>query len=297
MKFFKHSRHLSYRSRGLTIVELMVAVAIGIALTTIASAVYLSSTQSYRSLDETGRVDEAGRLALKIVSSNLQTAGFRQLDGPRPQLALPPVPLDVPLRGCRFGFVDPSSAGNDWTCKPAGVPGDSDSFWVLFDADAYAAGSGKGVDCLGNQVVSGVVRQAWNHFFIQTDTISVGGQNRTVSQLMCAGRNPNNPAANTSPQPLLSGVRQLTLTYGVAPVGQETPTQFVSADALLTDADWASVVAVRVCVLMQSETPNTAIEAVNPVDCRGNTVQNTDRSNFKTLNTTIALRNRIFGSP
>jgi type IV pilus assembly protein PilW len=283
------------RERGLTIVELMVSIAISLLLITVASAVYVSSTRSYRGVDESGRIDEAGRLAMKIVSGNLQLAGFRLLDGPRPQIALPPVPLDVPIRGCRYGFEDPSA--NNWACKAAGNASDSDAVWILADTDAWAAGTGKGTDCLGNAVTSGIVRQAWNHFYVQTDTFSVGGQTRTVSQLMCAGRNINNPAAATTPQPLLSGVEQLTLAYGIAPVGSEVPAQFVNADALLSDADWQQVVAVRICILMKTESPGLAGDPTAVVtDCRGAPVVNTAQFAYKTLTSTVALRNRIFSS-
>jgi type IV pilus assembly protein PilW len=302
--FFKNQTPQLCASRGLTIVELLVAVTISSIMIAVASAVYLNSSKSYRALDEVGRTDEAGRLALKIITSNLQQAGFQLLDGPRPgnPYAKPPGKVKAALRGCRYGYTKAANSNADWTCKANGNANDSDSFAVLYDVDFVnptGGTNGEGTDCVGARANAADVRQAWNHFYVATDTFTVGGQERTVSQLMCAGRNKNNEAASPAGgvQPILAGVQQLTLTYGKAAPGKDTPTEFVDASALLTEDDWDLVTAVRVCILMKSELTNTVLNTGGAVtDCRGNAVDNTGQFIYKTMTSTIALRNRVSSS-
>jgi type IV pilus assembly protein PilW len=289
-------------SRGFTIVELLVAVTIASVLIAIASAVYLNSSKSYRALDEAGRIDEAGRLALKVITTNLQQAGFTLLTRPLKvgQIAAEPpgvAALEVaPLNGCRFGYLAP---GSDWSCKASGNASDSDAFSVAFDVDIASPGTtvSEGVTCSGAKInaLANTPRQAWNHFYIAPTTFKVDGQTRTVNQLMCAGRDVNNQSnVFGGVQPLFSGIEQLTLSYGVAVSGSEVPTQFVDANNLVTEDDWKTVTAVRVCILVKSELMNVSLNTAGTVrDCRGATITNTSGYAYKTLTSVVALRNRI----
>lgn len=64
------------RQRGLSLVELMVAVAIGSFIIMVVAALFSNISRSYRSADETGRASENGAFALKAMADDLRMAGF-----------------------------------------------------------------------------------------------------------------------------------------------------------------------------------------------------------------------------
>ncbi|MBB3048715.1 type IV pilus assembly protein PilW [Litorivivens lipolytica] len=76
-------------NKGFTLVELLIALALGLALSTAIMQVTLASVQSRQLLDAAARIQENGRFALGYLSKDLRTAGFMGC----PNLAR--VPLNV----------------------------------------------------------------------------------------------------------------------------------------------------------------------------------------------------------
>lgn len=64
------------RQRGLTLTELMVSVAISLAVLVVLSNVYLGARAAYRSNEALARVQEAGRFALDLIARDLRSSGF-----------------------------------------------------------------------------------------------------------------------------------------------------------------------------------------------------------------------------
>lgn len=69
------------KQNGLSLVELMIALAISAFLVAGLIYVFLGSKQAYRTGDALGRVQESGRFALEIMSRDLQQAGYRASRG------------------------------------------------------------------------------------------------------------------------------------------------------------------------------------------------------------------------
>jgi type IV pilus assembly protein PilW len=63
--------------QGLSIVELMVAIAISLILLTGVVQIFLSSKTSYRLLEATSRVQENGRFAVGFIGEDVRMAGYR----------------------------------------------------------------------------------------------------------------------------------------------------------------------------------------------------------------------------
>ncbi|WP_168734323.1 PilW family protein [Pseudothauera nasutitermitis] len=63
--------------RGLTIVELMIGLLLGVLLLGGVLYVYLGSSQTYRSTEALSRVQESGRFAMDFLSSDLRQAGYK----------------------------------------------------------------------------------------------------------------------------------------------------------------------------------------------------------------------------
>lgn len=61
---------------GLTLVELMVAMTLGLILMAAVIQIFIGSKQSYRVTDNTSRVQENGRYAVEALSSDIRMAGY-----------------------------------------------------------------------------------------------------------------------------------------------------------------------------------------------------------------------------
>ena len=64
------------RQVGLTLVELMIGMTLGVILLIAVGSIYLGSKQTYRVQEDNGRMQEAGRYALEAVGRSLRQAGF-----------------------------------------------------------------------------------------------------------------------------------------------------------------------------------------------------------------------------
>lgn len=61
--------------RGLTLVELMISMMLGLLVVGSASAIFISNRQTYRATEGLGRVQENGRMAFELMSRDLREAG------------------------------------------------------------------------------------------------------------------------------------------------------------------------------------------------------------------------------
>lgn len=64
------------RQQGLSLVELMVAIALGLLLSLAVMQIFLSSRGVFRLQDSVSRIQEGGRLALDLLSEDIRQAGF-----------------------------------------------------------------------------------------------------------------------------------------------------------------------------------------------------------------------------
>jgi type IV pilus assembly protein PilW len=66
----------AYRSsRGLSLVELMIAIALGLLIVAATLSIFDSNKQSYRATENLGRVQESGRTAFELMSRDIREAG------------------------------------------------------------------------------------------------------------------------------------------------------------------------------------------------------------------------------
>lgn len=69
------------RQHGLTLVELMVAIVIGLILTAGVIQIFLGSNQSYRFQESMSRVQENGRYAVEVLARDLRSVAYRGCGG------------------------------------------------------------------------------------------------------------------------------------------------------------------------------------------------------------------------
>ncbi len=90
------ARRYSHRGRpaqrdavgGLTLVELMIALMLGLLVVGSASAIFISNRQTYRATEGLGRVQENGRMAFELLSRDLREAGSNPCGNPDSQAPL-----------------------------------------------------------------------------------------------------------------------------------------------------------------------------------------------------------------
>ena len=66
---------------GFTLVELLIALTLGLLLTASFGSVLISNKQSFRAMDATSRVQETGRYAMHLLTRDLRSAGYQGCAG------------------------------------------------------------------------------------------------------------------------------------------------------------------------------------------------------------------------
>ena len=311
--------------KGLSLIELMVSIAIGLVVIVAVMSAYLGTADAGKMADAQSRMNEDANAALNVLSQQLRMAGTNpKRANYMNTTASNPVFTGTAfsVRGCDGDFGNIASPLDPAALTCAGtVSALPDSIAVTYEADDFntvpittapAAGKGKGTDCLGSSlsIVTSTV-DVWNGaasiptlvtytvannlFYIKTTSTI------TAPSLYCLGN------GNAGDQPLVENVEDLQLTYGTAKVGvtsmdvvgyllAQEITSNATLAALPTDVDrWAKVVTVRVCVVVRSEkqvAPTAA--SARYTKCDG-TLNNTppDLRLRRAYYTTVVLRNRL----
>lgn len=95
----------SFRQSGLTMVEILVALALGLFLMTGILSVYLGSKQTYRVVEALARSQENGRYAVELLGRTVRMAGYvgcARLDGSLPVNIIVDPPEDVELGAATY---------------------------------------------------------------------------------------------------------------------------------------------------------------------------------------------------
>lgn len=254
-----------YHQKGLSLVELLIAMLLGLMLTAGALTMMLSSQQIYQATDTLSRIQESGRFALNFLAKDLRMAGYNtteQADGKV--------------------FWD-GACGATNPCTTNGAGSDSDQVGVLMDPS-------NDLDCLGNAVASENTVVA-NVYYIDDP------ENDQISSLYCHGYDLSaNNWVTPNPQPLVDGVENMQILYGITdPAANNAITSYISADAV---TDWATIGAARVSLLLNNGQAqgngDNVIRTFNLLDADPIVV--TDRHNRQAFSTTITINNIIYQS-
>lgn len=307
------------RQAGLTLLELVVAVLLGLVVLSGVLLTYIGSGVSDRQQRALGRMTEDAQVAMAMITRELQMAGYQQIQsvvagGANGVAQVRQGASFKPVFGCLYGFTDNRAAFDSSVCNaaptgtaPAGTPAIEINHEVTADT-ALANSNNALTDCQGTAVPGG--NRVSNRFFVKQG----GTAAEPVFELSCASN-------ASDAQPLVPQVREVKVRYGVAPnwAAQDPatwrPQRFVTADVVDASNQWSNVVAVRVCLLMRSAdpvlAPGTAPAAPVPsagpnaaptplvageatyVDCDGVRQNAFDRHLYRAFKSTVTLRNRV----
>ena len=288
--------------RGVTLIELMVGLVIGIVLALAASAVYLYSKQSFNSSSETSQLEENGRFAINLLTRYIQGAGYVVIN---PATTFPQGPIETKIRGCDFGYVNPTNpvSISDLACATVASAGAraSAGIAVFSETDPYN-GTGaafQGFDCLGLSSIniptaSGSINETRSYFFVSTSNIQTPTGISRMGQLSCVSDRTNAAGvASFQAQPLIPGIEQIALTYllpsAVDPDTAQVPTTAASMPAI---PGWPGVLAVELCVLGKSVQNAGNDTATQYRDCYNNVITSIPGEVYRTFRSTVRLRNK-----
>jgi len=316
------------RQRGLTLVELMVGLAVGLIVSLAAAALYLGTRESSRATQSTSDVNETAKLALDSIGREIQRAGFYPAQYPISNdadkaAALPTffnskkpgtAAFDNGLYGCEGGVIKVT----DFTCSSPDST-KADSIVVNYFAAQEFGGSaslGNANDCNRKPVsadadnatrvaaVPSLPLYVSSRFSLQPTSFTTvdGGRTVTVTtkSLSCHGN--GNEAGAWEQQ--FTGIEDMVITYGMYSTGGSlNPDVWVRASSVdgkgvvAGQSPWRRIVAVKICIVARSLQNARTEEKVGSertyTDCRGNTVKPTDNYIWKRFERIYAVRNNL----
>lgn len=263
--------------QGRTLIELLVAIALGLLILLGVGTLYLGANQSTRVATNIASAEETGQIVLATIGNAIRRAGYAELVGtdwvPSRQDLLYSGPH---LQGCmgsdfeRDGDGNPKIEGGKFKCVGE-APDSPDSLAVVFQGDNIVASSqGPTSDCLGQDptmvpianpdyaaLVSGANMPLVRNIYYLGDPVD------GMRNLLCKGGN-NNAAT------LIGNVEDFKVYFGFDDVAFGAPTVDTNignpvARSVRTAAEinnltpsnpmypaWDFVVTVHVCVLIAS---------------------------------------------
>ncbi|NYE61132.1 type IV pilus assembly protein PilW [Duganella sp. 1224] len=231
--------------RGWGVIELMVALALGLLVTLLASGLLVASGSNYRHHSETLWLSDGGRYAMQLMAQSIRQAAYVNWDrdGVPPELD-PDTPASVAGRDA--ATITRNSEGISEPL-PAVAHG-SDVLALRFTGSgAGATGDGSSVNCAGFSVAGDT--RGWSIFYVAADA---DGE----PELRCKYRSASGWGADA----VVRGVDSFQVLYGVdtdTPL-DGVPNTYLNATAVDAAAGWKRVCAVRLGLLLHGENSTRA---------------------------------------
>jgi type IV pilus assembly protein PilW len=262
------------RISGHTLLELTIAVALGLVVTAGAVSLYRSQRLMLVRANDAAQMHEAGMTALTLIALQLQMAGFAPADSPSAALSL--------ASGAIFGCSSARPVGTDDRLTCEALASHSDGIAIRYVADnvsTWPSAAAQPTDCLGQGLAHPLAdapgAPVVNRFYAKASG-STG-----EPELYCEGS-----GSQGTSQPLVEGVERLRFRYW--PAGAPAA---LDASALAS-AQWRSVVAVDVCVLVRGTRDTTPSRYV---DCDGVSSAGPDKRAREAFWRRVAIRNNSGG--
>jgi len=254
------------RQRGLSLIELMIALLLSSLLVLAMIALFLSGRASFLTQEQVARQQENGRFAWELITNELRESGYH------PEVWDPP----------RLGFALTANTANGGGLNP-------DTLELQYESDR---------DCFGNEnaVTQAVERPSppggtvdVPRYFQKLSRFTVDGA--TDQLVYTCSYGPINGAlvAQVNAQPVADGIENLQIQYGEDTTGDLSVNRWVDAGGWTNFFD---VVSVRVAVVVATPEEFT-IEADDQVFdlYSGDTTAASDRRSRKVFAGQVNLRN------
>lgn len=315
-------RNTLRRQRGLTMIEIMVAVAVGLLLTAGAIQIFVSSKQAYRTTDAISRIQENGRYALQFLAKDIRNAAFWGCaqeaeknstlnSGGGFDFTAPPLvgtegasgaPDTITIRGATQNLTVNLKQAMPTVSAALVVNdvGDVEVGDILLVTDCEAADvfqvtntqttSSSIVHNSGNTGVSpGNYTQQLSRKYDTSATVYTARE-RTYSLVTNADGEPAlQREVNGNAEILVDGVQDMQITYGIDTDADFTANAYVPADSV---ANWDDAIAVRIQLLIRGEEDNV-LDEPQQYTYNGTTVTAADKRLRQVFTKTVGVRNRM----
>lgn len=285
--------------RGVTLVELMVSITIGLLILLVITQIYMSSFSTQRTQDDVSRIQETARFSFELISREFRKAGFRDYTAQVSNFC------STLATGSAVAAVNDAMSINPGSADFSGAPQVS----VLNKSDVVrlryygqnATATSPILDCHGYPVAA-------NQLVEDTLFVANDPNNNNEPTLFCYTSNPT-PVTATHPgqAALVSGIESLQILYGEDTDIDGIANRYIPWN-LLANAD--NVLSAKVSVVARSPNPVTpdapektfkhfSSDSANPypaaTNSDGGAVFNApgDRRLRQMFSTDIALRNNF----
>lgn len=235
--------------RGWGVIEFMIAVALGLLVTLLASGLLVASGSNYRHHSETMWLSDGGRYAMQLMAQGIRQAAYVNWDrdGAPPELE-PDMPASVAGRDA--ATITRNSEGISVPLPP--VANGSDVLALRFTgAGDGATGDGSSVNCAGFGVAGGT--RGWSIFYVAADA---DGE----PELRCKYRSASGWGADA----VVRGVDSFQVLYGLdtdTPL-DGVPNTYLNATAVDAANGWKRVCAIKLGLLLHGES-STRVDTVS----------------------------------
>lgn len=259
-----HTSPNTHPPRGLTLIELMVAIALGLLLVAVVIQIYAGTKATYNKQEDLSRLQENGRVALEVIGRAARISAFKSNPAAVYSTVFPASKLAI--KGT------PGAAGNGNDSLIIRFEGSGDGLHTPTSPD------GTVVDCLGVAKDSNLM--TYNELYIANNPA-------TGRPALFCDTSDNGTVDGV---PVVNEIENMRFLYGVDISGNGGVDFYVSASQV---ANWDQVVSLRIGLV--ASTPNT----INPTagastyNVLGNIYSPVnDRRSRRLYTMIIALRNR-----
>ena len=264
---------------GFSLIELMVAMLIGLVLIGALIQVFISNKQSYHTANDTSVINDNARYAMAVLSNQLRLSGH-QFE--------PMIGREDNFINQAIGFSDPSAsiqfAPGTYLFGAATDNGNYDTLYMRFQGSSI-----KPLNVCGVSAATKTINTV--RYSVKTVTYEIGPDTGVLSCNVS-----NNGAQNFSDH-----VDMFRILYGIDSNNDDVVDKYVSANKVLPEnstepvkgSEWEQVVSLKISLLLRSNNRikgNTDSVSYQVLD---KTVSYSDAFARKVVTTTISLRNRL----
>ena len=260
---------------GFSLIELMIAMVLGLAVIAAVGTLSVNATRSYRAMNRAGEQIENGRYALNLIKNDLEHAGFYGLFNPisagltLPATAPDPCASSAALQTyadsflfhippqCSVTLYDQLSNTQSLRLLRASSDGadlTSGDIYIQTNPTEYIIGKGttyvsnkgtpSGFVLLQPDGTTALIRKLHVHvYYIRNYSQSRGDG---IPTLMI--KSPTD--ADSNAQSLIEGIENLQIQYGIDSSGDGSPDTYVQTPA--SPLEWSNIVTIRLYLLARS---------------------------------------------
>lgn len=246
---------LQPKTRGHTLLELTISMALGLLVVVAALSLYRGQRASHERAADAARMHDAATAALDLIGQQLQMAAF--------------APLGADAGPALFGCSQGRAYGTDDAPACESLASRSDGVSIRYAADAvstWPTSSGAPTDCLGQAAGATVT----NRFYAKASSST------SEPELYCEG-------VGKQAQPVVEGIERLRIGWWLKDASSSVDSAAVPRDR------WSSVFAADVCVVVRGDVLGAAKR--NYVDCDGSIVLAPDARTRQVFWRRVAIRN------